>query len=137
MMGEGVTARRPYELMAVVIAANAAGNFFLTWGLRDVGQIVTLSPWPYIAALGHPLVLLGVVLLITWLISQLSLLSRTDMSYAMPVTGSGYILTALLGFFFLGEGIPLTHWAGIAMIGFGVALVGQTTPRISGRRRPR
>jgi len=136
-MGEGVTERRPYELMAVVIAANAAGNFFLTWGLRDVGQIVTFSPWPYLRALSDPLVLLGVALLITWLISQLSLLSRADMSYAMPVTGSGYILTALLGYFFLDEGIPLTHWAGIAMIGFGVALVGQTKPRTNGRRRRR
>lgn len=134
-MGEGSITRRPYGLAAVVIAANAAGNFCLSWGLRDVGSIVALSPLPYLAALANPLVILGVVLLIAWLVSQLSLLSRADMSYAMPVTGAGYILTALLGYFLLNEAIPLSHWAGIALIGTGVALVGRTQPRTKGRRR--
>lgn len=133
-MGESSITRRPYELMVAVVATSSAGNFCLSWGLRDVGSIVTLSPLPYIAALANPLVIVGVVLLIAWLVSQLSLLSRADMSYAMPVTGAGYVLTALLGYFVLGEMIPPVHWVGIGMIGAGVALVGQTTPRTKGRR---
>ncbi len=127
--------QRPYALMAFVVLASSLGNFFLSWGMRDVGPVLTLSPLPYILALWDPWVLTGVLLLIAWLISQLSLLSRTDMSYAMPVTASGYIITAVLGWLVLREKISGVHWLGILLVAGGVGLVAHTRPRTNGYRR--
>ena len=91
--------------------------------------MVSLSPWPYIAALFNPWVALGVSLLIVWLISQMTLLSWADLSYVLPVTSVGYVLAALAGRLFLHEEISLARWAGIALIMGGVIIVSKTAPR--------
>jgi uncharacterized membrane protein len=114
---------------AVVVLSNVLGNFSLTWGMRQVGRVLTLSPWPYIAALFNPWVALGVSLLIVWLISQMTLLSWADLSYVLPVTSIGYVLVALVGRFFLHEEITLGRWLGIGLITAGVMLVSRTAPR--------
>ena len=114
---------------ALVVLSNVLGNFSLTWGMRQVGRVVTLSPWPYIAALFNPWVALGVGLLIIWLLSQMTLLSWADLSYVLPVTSVGYVLVALVGRFFLHEEINLSRWLGIGLIMAGVMLVGKTAPR--------
>lgn len=114
---------------ALVVLSNVLGNFSLTWGMRQVGRVLSLSPWPYIAALFNPWVALGVTLLIVWLISQMTLLSWADLSYVLPVTSIGYVLVALAGRFFLHEEITLGRWIGIGLIMMGVMLVTKTTPR--------
>ena len=62
----------------LVVLSNVLGNFSLTWGMRQVGRVLSLSPWPYIAALFNPWVAVGVTLLMVWLISQMTLLSWAD-----------------------------------------------------------
>ena len=114
---------------ALVVISNVLGNFFLTFGMRQVGPVVTVSPWPYIAALFNPWVAVGVSLLIVWLISQMTLLSWADLSYVLPVTSIGYVLVALVGRFFLHEQIRAERWLGIGLIMMGVMLVGKTAPR--------
>ncbi len=114
---------------ALVVISNVLGNFSLTWGMRQVGSLVSLSPWPYIAALFNPWVALGVSLLIVWLVSQMTLLSWADLSYVLPVTSVGYVLAALAGRLFLHEAISLGRWLGIGLIMTGVAMVGRTAPR--------
>jgi len=114
---------------ALVVISNVLGNFSLTWGMRQVGSVVSLSPWPYIAALFNPWVALGVSLLIVWLISQMTLLSWADLSYVLPVTSVGYVLAALAGRVFLHEEISLARWAGIALIMGGVIIVSKTAPQ--------
>src|SRR4051794_13866365 len=114
---------------AVVVLSNVLGNFSLTWGMRQVGRVLSLSPWPYIAALFNPWVAVGVTLLIVWVISQLTLLSWADLSYVLPVTSVGYVLVALVGRFCLHEEITLGRWLGIGLIMMGVLLVSKTAPR--------
>ena len=116
---------------ALVVLSNVLGNFSLTWGMRQVGRLVTLSPWPYIAALFNPWVAIGVSLLLVWLLSQMTLLSWADLSYVLPVTSAGYVLVALVGRFFLHEDISPARWFGIGLIMMGVVLVGRTTPNSS------
>jgi len=116
-------------VIALLIASNVLGNFSLSRGLHEVGRLVSFSPWPYIHAFVNPLVVLGVLLLIVWLISQLSLLSRVDLSYVLPVTSVSYVLTALMGEFLLHERVSTGRWIGIDLIGLGVSLVVRTVPR--------
>jgi drug/metabolite transporter (DMT)-like permease len=110
----------------VVVLSNAFGNFFLKKGMpADLP-----TPWSYITVLFHPWVALGVVLLILWMTSRMTLLSWADLSYVLPVTAIGYVLVALLGHLLLNEQIPVKRWAGIALIVAGVALVSLgTAPR--------
>ena len=116
-------------VIVLLVASNVLGNFTLSRGLHEVGQLVSFSPWPYIHAFVNPLVVLGVLLLIVWLISQLSLLSRVDLSYVLPVTSVSYVLTALMGEFLLHERVSTERWIGIGLIGLGVSLVVRTVPR--------
>lgn len=118
---------------AIVVLSNVAGNSALTKGMQQLGDLGN-SPLALIAALFHPWVALGVALLIVWTLSHMALLSWADLSYVLPVTAVGYVLTAFAGRFFLGEDISPARWTGIALITFGVALVGRTPPSSSGRR---
>jgi uncharacterized membrane protein len=119
-------------LVLWVIAANSAGNFALRVGMQQVGSTVSLSPLPYLAAFLNAWVVAGVVLLIAWLILQLSLLSRADLAFVLPVTAMANTVAALLGVFVLLEPVSPKAWLGIGLISIGACLVGQTKSRTDG-----
>ena len=116
-------------LIAVAILGQVGGNALLSHGLHRHSIAVSSSFLHYLHAIANPWAIAGVIVLTGWMISNLSLLSRADLSYVLPITGSmSYILIALVGHFFLREEVPWTHWAGIAIITIGVALVLETSP---------
>lgn len=114
--------------VAVIVLSSLLGNLFLSWGLREIGQLHSFSPLAYLRALLNPWVALGVTLLTVWLLSNMVLLSWADLSYVLPVTSIGYVLTAFLGRWFLNEQISRARWEGIVCITIGVALVERTAP---------
>ncbi|MBZ5591056.1 MAG: EamA family transporter [Acidobacteriia bacterium] len=120
---------------AIVVLTNVLGNSFLSRGMQSVGELLSLSPLPYIRALFNPWVALGVSLLIVWLLSHMALLSWADLSYVLPVTSIAYVLVAMVGRFLLHEQVSLTRWAGVTLIMAGVALVGHTVPRTTGQKQ--
>ncbi len=124
-------------LASVVILANVLGNFFLSRGLRGGEFAPSLSPLTYLRAFLDPWVVLGVSLLILWMLSRMTLLSWADLSYVLPVTALGYVLTALMGRLFLAEHVSLGRWAGIGLIMGGVLLVGNTPVRTTKGRQNR
>ena len=113
----------------IVILSNALGNFFLTWGLRHREGTLSLSPVDYVLAILDPWVMLGVALLILWLLSRMAFLSWADLSYVLPVTALGYVVTAVIGRFFLNEQVSWQRWAGTLLIVSGIGLVARTSPR--------
>jgi uncharacterized membrane protein len=117
---------------ALVILTSVCGNFSLGWGMRQVGRLLTISPLAYMRAVVNPWVALGISLLILWLFSHMTLLSWADLSYVLPVTSIGYVLSALAGKLFLHEEISRWRWAGILLIAAGVALVARTAPHRAG-----
>ncbi|RWD39612.1 MAG: 4-amino-4-deoxy-L-arabinose transferase [Mesorhizobium sp.] len=60
--------------------------------------------------------------ILLWLI----VLSIYDVSVAYPMLSIGYIIAVVLSFFLLGEAIPLSRLAGIALICTGVVLIART-----------
>ncbi len=116
-------------LALAVVAFNASGNYFLSMGMRTMGETVSLSPLAYLRALGNFWVMIGVALLVGWLISQLSLLSWADLSYVLPITSTSYVLAAMLGAALLSEHVSATRWAGVLLIFAGVLVVSRTRPR--------
>jgi drug/metabolite transporter (DMT)-like permease len=113
---------------AVVILSNVFGNFCLGWGIKHAPAL-SPSPLSYLRVMANPWVALGILLLICWLLSRMTLLSWADLSFVLPVTSLGYVLTAGMGQFFLGEHISWQRWMGTLLIVAGTALVGSTAPR--------
>lgn len=74
----------------------------------------------------NPFVAIGISMLILALLTRLALLSVADLSFVLPLTAFGYILSALLGKIFLNEQVSPNQWLGTALIFFGVMLVGST-----------
>src|SRR4029077_19897058 len=112
---------------AIVVVTNVLGNSLLSRGMQSVGELLSLSPLPYIRALFNPWVAAGVSLLIVWLLSHMALLSWADLSYVLPMTAVAYVLVAVVGTLFLHEQVSLVRWAGITLIMLGVILVGRTS----------
>ncbi|MBI3681684.1 MAG: EamA family transporter [Acidobacteria bacterium] len=100
----------------VVILANVSGNLFLTLGMKSAAGI--FSPW----------VFTGVLVLIGWTLSRMTLLSWADLSFVLPVTAIGYPLNALMGQWLLNEQVTGQRWLGTAFIVAGAILVGLTMP---------
>lgn len=116
-------------LTGYVIAANVIGNLMLSHGMRVVGSLSAFDPASYAHAFANPFVIAGVCVLASWMVGNLGLLSRADLSYVLPVTSSAYVLIAILGHFVLGEAISPGRWSGILVITAGVTVVGGTAPR--------
>lgn len=49
---------------------------------------------------------------------------QTDISYAYPLLGAGYVLVTLLAKWCLSEQIPTLRWVSIVVITIGVVMVG-------------
>ena len=117
---------RTHLLTALVVLTNVIGNVCLSHGMQEVGRIVSASPADYLRALLNPWVLAGSCTLALWMISELALLSRADLSFVLPVTASAYVLIAIAGHFFLGDQISWQRWLGIVVISIGVILAEET-----------
>ena len=119
-------ARRPRHvagLSVAVILFSMLGNTCLSRGMRSH------SATDFIGAFRDPWVLGGIVLLIGWMVSQLSLLSWADLTYVLPISAAAYVGAALMGAVVLKEHVTVWRWGGIVLIGAGIAIVGRTSPR--------
>jgi len=116
-------------LTLMVVATNVIGNVCLSRGMHQVGKIVSPVPADYIRALANPWVIAGVCILAMWMVSNLALLSRADLSFVLPVTASSYVLIALIGHFWLHEHISWLRWLGVVVITAGVILAEETPAR--------
>ena len=125
--------RRTQLLVLIAIATQVGGNVLLSYGLRRAGAIISVSPLDYIRALNF-WTIAGITMLAVWIITDLALLSRADLSFVLPVVASSYVLIAIVGRFALGEHVSGLRWLGIVVISLGV-LLAETTPDRTTRRQ--
>ena len=119
----------------LVVISNTVGTVLLGRGMSQMPDFAPAEAPRYIALfLTNPWTVFGVLLLIVWMIAQLTMFTWADLSYVLPVTASYYILTALLSRLFLSERISATRWAGIMVISLGVMLVSKTPPRMRAKK---
>jgi len=93
--------------VCLAVIANTLGNFLLSVGMHAIQLKPSASPLEYLRIFANLWIDAGVILLIVWFASQLSLLSWADLSYVLPITAASYVLTAVLGKIFLHEFISL------------------------------
>ncbi len=114
--------------VAIVVLANLFGNSLMSYGVRHHGALGS-SLLEYLRVMFNPYVAGGICLLIVWMLARMALLSWADLSYVLPVTSIGYVLTAVMGRVFLGEQVTARRWIGTVLIMAGTALVGSTAVR--------
>ncbi|HEX7360295.1 MAG TPA: hypothetical protein VF283_07370 [Bryobacteraceae bacterium] len=118
--------------ITLVVLTNTFGNLCLAIAMRNMPGLGAVPFGSYLEALfSNPWLYLGVALLASWMISTLSMYTWADLTYILPVTASGYIITALLGKFILNEQESVFRWAGVVVIACGVMLVAETPERTS------
>jgi uncharacterized membrane protein len=118
-------------VLAMVVCANV-GDLMLKRGMTQIGA-VKISP----AALEHTFLMtvtngtiwVGILFLIGFMASQITVMSWADYSYVMPAGAFSYALQTLLAVIILHEAVSARRWIGVALICVGVVLVGQTKPR--------
>jgi drug/metabolite transporter (DMT)-like permease len=122
-MPEGGLTPRKYFVLFCVMVLGACGDVMLSRGMKQFGSI-SLDNWTLIfSALLSPWVIAGIVLLIGFMSSYLTALSWADLTYVLPATSMGYIVTAGLAKLFLHETVTPKRWIGILLITIGVGFV--------------
>ncbi len=116
-------------LTAAVIVTNVVGNVMLSHGMQQIGPTLSFSPIAYAHVVLNPWAVLGVIVLATWMVLNLALLSRADLTFVLPMTASAYVLIAIVGHFWLGEPAGVIRWTAIGFISIGAALAGETPPK--------
>jgi hypothetical protein len=97
--------------MVTVGAAPATSGEWLGYGIS-----ILFNPW-FVAGMTCYVVSIG-----AWL----AVLARTEVSAAYPLLSIGYVITAVVGFFFLGENVTMTRVLGIAVICLGLVLISRS-----------
>src|SRR5690242_15970780 len=107
---------RKIVVLALIILCSTGGDFFLKVGMSQIGHVHWTQPWVLITALFNPWVALGTVILIIFFVSLMDALSWADLTYVMPATALGYVLTALVSAGILHEHVSVYRWMGVVVI---------------------
>jgi uncharacterized membrane protein len=121
---------RVVRLIVWVTLLKPFSNVFLARGMHDVPYIASAHPDYLLRAFLDPFVIAGIVMQIVWLLLRMSLLSIADLTFVLPVTAAGYVVSTLLGQLLLHETVSLERWIGVILITIGTAAVA-STPRIT------
>jgi drug/metabolite transporter (DMT)-like permease len=124
---------KTFLLILVMVIAGPLGNVLLSKGMKQTGALVWWPPdealHTAIRVIGTGSVWLGIASLLTFFLANILVLSWADYSFVQPASSLGYGVSALLGYFMLGEPVSPLRWAGIAIICLGVFVVGQSSPQ--------
>ena len=120
-------ALKTWSILLFFLALKAAGNSWMAWGMKHVPEKMSMDPTLYLHAMLNPFVALGIVALIFALLTRMALLSLADLSYVLPVTAIGYVISVFLGKVFLHETVTRQRWMGTLLIFAGALLVGTTS----------
>jgi len=118
-------------VLAMVVCANV-GDLLLKRGMTEIGAVgisasaLSRAFWMTVSS---GTIWLGIIFLIGFMVSYMTVLSWADYSYVMPAGAFGYAILTLLAVVFLHESVSPKRWVGVVLICVGVLLVGQTKPR--------
>jgi drug/metabolite transporter (DMT)-like permease len=116
-------------LITLDVMLNVTGQLSLKYGMSKVGNFAlslnTLPPVFMKAAL-NPFVQLGLLCYGLGFMVWLVVLAKAEVSYAYPLISLGYVFTAILARYLIGESVTFTRMTGILVICVGVFLVARS-----------
>lgn len=116
-------------LILLGVGLNTLAQVALKAGMQTIGYFEfsfgNLIPISF-QIMKNPYIIGGLVLYVISVGTWLLVLSRLDVSYAYPLTSVGYLVTALVGYYFLNENMSFLRILGILTIIGGVYLVARS-----------
>ena len=110
-------------LLGLEIGGTIAGDLLKAAAMRRVGEAAAWTA-ALARAFASPLFWLGIGGYALSFFGFLGLLSRTEVSFAVPATAAGYVVETSLAAVLLRERVSARRWAGAALVICGVAMVG-------------
>jgi multidrug transporter EmrE-like cation transporter len=116
-------------LILASVSLNAAAQVLMRGGMLKAGEIgagaaALFKALPGMA--GNVFLWLSLLCYDVGIIGWMVVLSRVEVSFAYPFLSVGYILSAVIGYFFLGESVTSVRIAGIEVICIGVFLIARS-----------
>jgi drug/metabolite transporter (DMT)-like permease len=116
--------------VAICIVFGAIGQILMKTGMSQIRDMGSLRNFFKISTIiqifTNFYVICGLFLYLIASFFWLGALSTLDVSYLYPLLSLGYVLTSLLGMFFLRENIPMLRWFGIFLVVIGCFLILKT-----------
>ena len=117
-------------ILLIGIILEAIGVVYLSRGLREIGELHSVSISSMLQLAGRGLtnlnILRGVFFEALFFGALLLLLSKNDVSVVWPLTALGFVMTTLAAKFVLHEEVTLLRWMGVFLITVGAGLVSWT-----------
>ena len=128
MKNSGITLKI-FLLIVLNDIGDTLAQFLMKKGLNQTGiDSINLTNIAEFAAknAASPLIWLGVFVFALNFFLWIAILSRVDLSIAMPVGSTSYIFIPIVAMLFLHEHVSLLRWAGIILIVLGIHFVSQS-----------
>ena len=114
-------------LILISVLLNCAAQLCIRKGMLIIGEIGMTG---FVQNLGNMLTNLWLwaamfcyaISILIWI----AVLSRVEVSFAYPFSSVGFVVAALLGFYFFGESLTFTRIAGIIVICIGLYLISRS-----------
>jgi drug/metabolite transporter (DMT)-like permease len=114
-------------ILLVALVLEAVGVVYLSKGLRQVGEVQTVSGAEIVRVVIRGLtngnLILGVFFEALFFVGLLILMSRADVSFIWPLTALGFVITTLAAKYVLHEQVSSMRWAGVVFIMMGAGLI--------------
>ena len=118
------------SLIIASVSLNALAQIFLRKAMLspDISRAIQEGAnWVVLAwSVINPFFLIGMLCYGVGIVVWLSVLSKLEVSLAYPFLSIGYVITAVIGYFLMGEGVTLSRVAGIGLICFGLMVLART-----------
>jgi drug/metabolite transporter (DMT)-like permease len=116
-----------WVLVFLISTTTAVAEVLQSAGMKEHGEIKDLRPAAiaaHLARLIHNRKLLAAVASLTVsFFAFLSLISISELSFAVPATAATYVLETILAKCLLQEDVDWRRWAGATLVASGVALL--------------
>lgn len=114
-------------LVLVCVLVGAFGQIVWKQGMSSMDKITNVEELLKIKTIfnifTNKYILFGIVLYGSAFIFWLAAMSTLDISFMYPLLSLAYVVTAVFAVVFLGEVVPLSRWAGIALVVIGCFLI--------------
>jgi drug/metabolite transporter (DMT)-like permease len=114
-------------LVFLVVVPGAVGDLLNSAGMKRHGEI---KDWSLMALLRlcrdllhNFYILASIPAMAISFFALMALLSVSQLSFAVPITASSYILETLLAKYYLKERVDWRRWVGTTLVAVGVALL--------------
>lgn len=114
-------------LVALVVIPGTAGDLLSSAGMKRQGEITDWSAHGLMQAgrdlLHNVYILTSIPAMAVSFFALMALISKTAISFAVPITASSYILETALSKYLLNEDVDWHRWLGAALVVVGIALL--------------